>query len=509
MKKIIIPLSLLMGTPMMAQEILPETYVQLSGEQLNGSARFQALGGSMGSLGADLSAMSINPAGGAMFNYNHFSISGNLTSSNAENTLNGNMTKDGKTSFNMPNVGFVNVIDNNKSNGITKTTWGLSYQNIQNYNTRTYAKGLNSESGIEYFLDQANNGFNGGAIPHDNVNLRPGETLDYLYDFFNSQPNGFASQQALLGYQGYLINKVNGGGYSSNLQPGSSLEQTNKVTTKGYHGKVSFNLATEINKKFYLGANLNLHSFKNERMSSFLERNLSSVTSGVKAFEFNNYMHTYGTGVSLQAGAIAKVTKELRVGVSYQSPIWKEMTDEFQQNLGARYFESGVEKGVEVDPNILTVYEPYRFRTPSSWTASASYIFGKVGLLSVDYQMKDYSKMKFAENSGVFGALNNYFKQEMTTSHDLRIGGEVRLDQWSLRAGYRNITSPYKTVQFIGDMTSYSGGIGYSYGRSRMDLSYTMTQQEYKQSPLSSGMKTLENIKFKNNFINLTYSASF
>ena len=39
-------------------------------EQLNGSARYQAMGGAFGALGGDLSSISNNPAGSSVFAFN-------------------------------------------------------------------------------------------------------------------------------------------------------------------------------------------------------------------------------------------------------------------------------------------------------------------------------------------------------------------------------------------------------------------------------------------------------
>ena len=44
--------------------------VKYSTTELNGSARYQALGGAFGALGGDLSSISNNPAGSTIFNYN-------------------------------------------------------------------------------------------------------------------------------------------------------------------------------------------------------------------------------------------------------------------------------------------------------------------------------------------------------------------------------------------------------------------------------------------------------
>ena len=59
-----------------------ETYenAKIIGEDLNGTARYVAMGGAMDALGADLSTMSSNPAGIGLFRRNNISLSFGLVS---------------------------------------------------------------------------------------------------------------------------------------------------------------------------------------------------------------------------------------------------------------------------------------------------------------------------------------------------------------------------------------------------------------------------------------------
>ena len=51
---------------------------ELSGNDLNGTARFIGMGGAMGSLGADLSVMSTNPAGIGLYRRSDFALTGGV-----------------------------------------------------------------------------------------------------------------------------------------------------------------------------------------------------------------------------------------------------------------------------------------------------------------------------------------------------------------------------------------------------------------------------------------------
>ena len=68
-------------------------------------------------------------------------------------------------------------------------------------------------------------------------------------------------------------------------------------------------------------------------------------------------------------------------------------------------------------------------------------------LLSIDYIYKDYANTKFKPtNDGLYNYLNNTMKNVLSDNYELRLGGEYKIKQWSLRAGYRFEQSPYKMI---------------------------------------------------------------
>jgi len=60
--------------------------IRYSQDNLNGTARFRAMGGAFGALGGDLSAITINPAGAAVFTNNQIAMT--LSSYNTKNNSN-------------------------------------------------------------------------------------------------------------------------------------------------------------------------------------------------------------------------------------------------------------------------------------------------------------------------------------------------------------------------------------------------------------------------------------
>ena len=92
---------------------------------------------------------------------------------------------------------------------------------------------------------------------------------------------------------------------------------------------------------------------------------------------------------------------------------------------------------------------------------------------------------------------------------EVRVGGEYKIKQVSLRGGYHFDQSPYKVDQTFGDLTGYSGGIGYSFGENRLDLAYSYEHRNMNQALISSGMPDPARISSYHNNVVISYSVNF
>ena len=68
--------ALVFALPLSAQDIYKVE--SFSSEDLNGTARYVGMGGAMNALGADISTMSVNPAGIGLYRRSDFSMTGSL-----------------------------------------------------------------------------------------------------------------------------------------------------------------------------------------------------------------------------------------------------------------------------------------------------------------------------------------------------------------------------------------------------------------------------------------------
>lgn len=472
--------------------------VRYAQDNLSGTARFRAMGGAFGALGGDLSAININPAGSAIFANNQIAITlSNFDTKNNSNYFGTNTTaKD--NSFDLSQAGGVFVFkDSNPNNdGWKKFSVSVNYENTNNFNNSIFSAGTNPTNSVaNYFLSYAN------GIPLNVLQNSSYGQLDH------------GGQQAFLGYQAYVINPVdatntNNTQYVSNVPAGGNYYQENSISSTGYNGKLSFNAATSYKDKLFIGINLNSHFTDFRQSTSLYEDNNAPLTANneVSRLRFDNDLYTHGTGFSLQIGAIAKITNEIRLGLAYQSPTWYNLSDELTQKISAVSASTSGELAPDVvNPNITNYYSPYKLQTPSKFTGSFAYVFGKTGLISIDYALKDYSNTKFMPtNDSYFIGVNNTMSNVLTSTGELRLGGEYKINQWSLRAGYRFEQSPYKDKNTMGDLTGYSGGLGYNFGATKLDLAYSYAQRNTQQGFFSQGLTDPASINTKNNNVSVT-----
>ncbi len=476
--------------------------LRYSTENLQGTARFQAMGGAFGALGGDLSSLNINPAGSAVFNFSQFTVSGSNYHRNNDASF-GNSTFN--TSINAPEINQAGGVFVFKSpdSPWKKIALAFNYDLVENFDNEFFASGNTTEGIDNYFLNFAQ------GVPFGNLLLGQNEFIEEAYLRIGEQ-QGFADQQAFLGYFGGIINPVDetsdsNTAYISNADY-TSVNQQYWQITNGYNSKFTANLAGQYQENLYLGASLNFHSVYYERLT-LLDESGYETTSPIQTTTFDNFLSTQGNGFSFSLGAIAKLNNNIRVGGSYQSPTWYYLTDDTSQRINSDLADDDINF---IDFNIVNLFEEYRIKTPSKLTGSLAVVFGKEGLLSFDYGYQDMSQAELRPTADpAFAAENDFIAAQLGTVNTYRIGGEYRIQNVSLRGGYRYEESPYENDGIIGDLEGYSGGIGYDFGGSRLDLAYGRTTQDVSELFYETGISNAALVNRVNTNITLSYTLKF
>lgn len=506
MKKLIFTMAILATGSSFAQSITDA--LNYTGSNVTGTARYRAMGGAFGALGGDLSAIGDNPASSAVFTKGVASLS--VVGDSFDTTANflGNSTLISDSDVSINQAGGVFIIEGAPNSRWKKISLGFNYDRTANFDTQFRAVGTNTTSISSYFNNFAQ------GVPLDLLQTVNGESVGELYQFLG-ETEGFGAQQALLGFQSFIINPasddLNNTEYSVNTVA-DTYDQDYTLASRGYSGKASFNLGAQYNDNLYLGLNLNSHFLDFNQSTVLFESNDAGPDQGftnVTDIRFENNLRTIGSGFSFQLGAISRVTKNIRLGFTYDSPTWKTITEETSQRVSTTAVDDDGVFTTNVDPNVTNIFESYEIKTPQKLTGSFAFLFGKYGLISFDYSYKDMTELSFRpESDPFFNAQNIAIDNLLKPVNSYRLGGEIRAQEWSFRGGARYEDSPFIDETTIGDLFGYSFGLGYNFGQVKLDIAYDTFTQDRNQQLFQTGLTTAAAVNSENTSIIATLTVS-
>jgi len=396
--------------------------VLFSSDDQNGTARFTAMSGAFGAIGGDVSAINVNPAGLAVYKNSGFSGTFNTRSTEINADYYGNSILTKNEFFNFSQAGGVLVFDTSYESEWTKFVLGFNYRITKDFKNNFTASG---NSGFASF----------DSFPLD-VN-----TPTLLYDIADNQ------------------------------------EFNNSFT--GEMSEFNFGISAVHQNKLYIGASINTYDLKFLQTAELIENNNDGNGNTLNANLYQENLTT-GTGYSLNTGFIYKAHQNFRFGISYQTPTW--FTEIFEETniLENKGFFGDTEIEVSNDNiifdnttgNNFPIQEVlYKLKTPGKLTGSAAFVFGKKGLISIDYTRKNYQKINLSNEN--FTTENQFFQNSLRNTYSFNVGTEWRMDRFSIRGGYKFEQNPYANAVEENDLKGYSFGGGYHFGDIKIDLSYS------------------------------------
>ena len=440
-----------------------------------GTSRFNSMGGAFGALGGDLSAISINPASSSVFLDSEIGITLKYKNQKITNNLNNSNSNSKNDLFSYGGSGVVLVYENRKS----KFSIAYNLSVLSDFSSSYNLSGNNSNGIDSYFLHYAD------GIPYEDLLIYDDETTQSVYNYLGDN-YGFADQQAFLGYQSYIINQ-SGEDYTNYISNSKydNLNQGLEINRTGDHLKHSVNFGTSFNNYIFTGININFHETVFEETKVFQESGYSN-DSNVNRVLFKEDLLALGNGLSFQIGTIIKI-KQFRFGLSYTSPTNLKIEEENTQFVETDINEKEGLAKYRIDPNTVNIYDEYKLTLPSKSLFSLAYIFGKKGLLSFDYEITKFKNSKFDDNNGKDSYLNslNYSIENKLAgySESLRFGGEYRIKNLNLRAGYFSYKGPDSSLD--NKISGVSAGLGLNYDYMEFDIGITKSNN-YNQNRLYS-----------------------
>ena len=489
-----------------------------------GTARSIGMGNAMTAVGGDLGSIGINPAGSAVAGYSQFTITPNLTISSMNASYSAypvggadrftNEQNKRLTRFSMPNIGLTFNWKTGNGSGLKAITYGLVVNGTNNFTGKMLAGGRNDKTSYQSAMAVAADGYdmdflNGYSIDKDGKRVDRGWDYPYYYgDDFQNDPNKgkFAPWNVIANAQaGSIANygdtddpsyywryiattegysntgeKDANGNYIYDIFLAGPLNQAYSRNITGSKYDVLFNVGFNFGDTFFVGANLGVTSLNYNYDECYKE-----AAENPSAFEIDfgakgktcvsdsrtRYSYTAdGSGVFGKIGFLWRPVDGLRVGAAVQTPTIMEINERWIQDVNLNYTDASFNGSAKTPEGDYS----YRLRSPYRLNAGAAFTFAGMALVSADYEMTDYSTMKFMSKDGgwsndTFSSLNDQIRNCMGVSHMVRIGAEFKpLPEIAVRAGYNFTTTPEyvyegnSKTKLNDRINAFSVGLGYS-----------------------------------------------
>ena len=300
--------------------LMPTDMIELSQTQFNfGTARAMAMAGAFTSLGADLSSMSINPAGLGMYRHGDISITPMMSFARSK----GNAPEYGRNSrdrFSMANIGVViNAYEGSRS--LISLNVGFGYNRIADFN---YDYGFVRQNQAATIGDAYARQLKWDGVSKNKFYTNGGSG-DWVW------PNDPQYWNAMLAYRGFLIDQTDpddpGTWKPTWVGNNAGVDHYTMLRSKGSIGEYVLSVGANINNKIYIGASLGIQSVYQRKYIDYVEEYFydapsqntpdfgnSGLDYQLLRWKLNQSVIVDGTGVNFKAGIVYRPTANLRLG---------------------------------------------------------------------------------------------------------------------------------------------------------------------------------------------------
>ncbi len=449
-------------TTLMAQT--PEDALRLSWNVQGGTARVQAIGGAMGSLGGDITATFVNPAGLAFYRTGDLVFTPSFGSAKTKSTYIGRRTDSTTNKFAIGTSGVIWGGDENKKG--RSSAFSLAINQMADFKSNVIYRGQNNQSSYsQKFLEEIRN-----------ANVKDGNSAASNYPFGTS-----------LAFNTYWIDTIGGGtngnfSFWSRAPIATGLLQQNSISVRGGITEVALGGGFTISDKVLLGGSIGVPIVHIEKEEEFVEADATSNTAN--KFDYAVYkqgLTTTGVGINIKGGIIYKPQEFWRLGFAFHSPTFYSLTDKNTAEITTNtegYHGTQTQRLEDVTGAASQL--TYLHMTPLKLIGSASYVLREIqdvtkqrGFLTADVEYVSYGMSSYfttdtqtqpadPATTTYFKSLNKAISQAYKSAFNFRAGGELKFTTVMVRAGVAYYGNPYKDIHSEkGDRLNLSGGLGY------------------------------------------------
>jgi len=475
-----------------------------------GSARIQAMGGAQVSLGGDYSSAFSNPAGLGMFNRSDLSISPGMNFSKTNSKYLGNESADSRSNFFLQGISGVlhkNAPTEDKS--FLGGSFAFTFNHTNNFNSNFNYEGVNTDNSIvNYFINDASG-------------YQPSE--------LNIPKGSYSNNSTGLAYSTYLLDLApnTGSTYESPVAsayiPRTDVHQQENVQTKGSQRQWSLAYGANFSDKIFIGGGVGFTSIRYERNTTFTESNYhyknNPTFNPLTSMQLAEDLVINGSGVNATLGAIARPVDMIQVGLSYTTPTLYQLVDTYSGSMNSAwnnfdYYGDGSKILTPADGYQYTdnVESDYTLHTPGKLNLGVTAFFQKKGLITADVEMVNYGNARYSSPTpGLvsYSQENDAIKLIYKSVFNYRVGGEYRLKDFRLRAGYSYMSDPYTSSIQSGvnnAISSITSGVGYRGQKFYIDMAaiFSSGNTPYRPYAVNSSTSPLVIVQNKNTTLMLT-----
>ncbi len=438
----------------------------------NGTARNMATGGVMGSLGGEITANHVNPAGIGLFKTSEVVLSPGFLLNNNKFNFRGADSANSLNKFGYGTSGFIFASGTNRNRKWTSSAVALSVNQLANYSNRVRFGGFNNFSSFsEQYLEE---------LTRDRADTNAALS-NYIFG-------------STLAFRTFLIDTANNAsgvfdGYQSFVPISTGVNQYyDAITSGGYH-EIALGLAGNMEDKLYVGGSLTIPVISYNRNLTYTERDATSnPNNDFSFFTFTENFTSRGIGIGAKIGTIYKPKEHWRVGLAIHTPQFISFKDRVRASMTTNIEDSRGDRTESSDN--LNSGNPgtsdYSMTTPWRAIVSASYVFREIkdtrkqrAFISADIEYVNYRGSRFHAKDPADLALVNYYEQLNSVIKDtykgnfnFKLGGELKFHTVMFRLGGAYYGSPYKQSELKASRILATGGIGYRNHGMFIDLGY-------------------------------------
>ena len=418
-----------------------------------GTARVMGAGGSFGAMGGDFGALSINTAGLADYRSSELMFSFSMNSGETNSSFGqGSLSTEHRNILNFENLGIV-FHSGHRGSDLVSSNFAIGLQQYNNFSQEFGFSGKTKGSIVERFLELAN----------------------------GVDANGLDPFEAGLAYEtGAIFDNENDLLYESDIDSVDLVLKNQNVSRSGRINELVMAWGGKFSNGLSLGLGMGIPFISFEEDKIYKEIDDDGVLLLFNDLTYSERLTTSGTGFNFKLGMNYTIEKMLRFGLAYQSPTWFRMDDNYYSSMNYDCEVCNLNDETIGSPD---GYFRYKLKTPERLTASLGTLIKTNDIkafLNLDVQYVNYTSnaFNFTDFSGDLSEIdferevNGNIDDQLQSTYNFNIGGELALDNFRLRGGISFLGSPYYVDGGSEYDKIYALGFGFRADRAFIDLSY-------------------------------------